>query len=136
VTGFPSSFSSSRITCRFGWYIYAELREAGFTVYEEGTGDSGKVLLQSPMRVDVVMTDVRMPGKTNGIELAAFVRRDRPPIKVIVMSGDYRPRPEDPQLFDGFFPKPLDYRLLFKTIEAWERGTRSRPARSIDHGQG
>jgi CheY-like chemotaxis protein len=100
-----------------------ELREAGHTVYEAGTADAAIELLQTPMRIDVVVTDVRMPGGASGLELAAYIRENRPGIKIIVMSGDYRPKQEDRLLFDGFFSKPFDVRAVVKAVGTMRNGT-------------
>ncbi|TPM96676.1 response regulator [Mesorhizobium sp. B2-1-3A] len=94
-----------------------QLREAGYTVYEAATGDAAIELLQSPFKIDLVVTDVRMPGRTDGIALAAYIREKRPGIKVVVMSGDYRPPPEEKQLFDAFQPKPFLPEVMAKTIQ-------------------
>jgi two-component system, response regulator PdtaR len=99
------------------------LREAGHTVYEAGTADAAIELLQSPMRVDVVVTDIRMPGNTNGLGLAAYIHENRPSIKVVVMSGDYRPQEEDRLLFARFFSKPFDVRAVVKAVETVRNGT-------------
>jgi len=61
------------------------LESAGYEVIDAADGDSALELLRrSP--VDVVLTDVQMPGRS-GVELARLVVRDFPGIKVIAMSG-------------------------------------------------
>lgn len=113
-----------------------ELREAGCTVYEAGTADAAIELLQTPMRVDLIVTDVRMPGKVTGIGLAEYVRQSRPGIKVVVMSGDYRPTEEDRHLFDGFFSKPFYPLLLVQAVNTLIKGTDLGSDRSPNHGKG
>ncbi len=112
------------------------LREAGHTTYEAGTADAAIELLRSPMRIDVVVTDVRMPGKIDGLGLAAYIREHRPSIKVIVMSGDYRPmQQEDALVFDRFLPKPLDLNSLINIIERLRDGTSLAADRSPPHAR-
>lgn len=111
-----------------------ELRDSGCTVYEAGTADMAMELLKTPMRVDVVVTDVRMPGNTNGMDLAALVRENRPTTKVVVMSGDHIPDDEEQHLFDGFFPKPFDSRSLVKTIKALQNSFGSASERASTNG--
>jgi len=93
-----------------------QLRLAGWTVYEASTADAAIEVLRSPILVDLVLTDVRMPGTSDGITLAAVVRRERPGVRVVVMSGHYVPNGQDQHLFDGFVAKPLDTEQLIRQL--------------------
>ena len=62
------------------------LSEAGLSVIEARNGDEALDLLEHE-HVDVVITDVNMPGAVNGLELAHRVRRDRPNVEVLIVSG-------------------------------------------------
>jgi DNA-binding response OmpR family regulator len=61
-------------------------RKNGFHVLEAGTGDEA-VRLIGASRVDLVFTDIRMPGAINGTALMQWVRKERPDIKVIMGSA-------------------------------------------------
>jgi signal transduction histidine kinase len=61
------------------------LERAGYEVIDAADVNAALGLLQSG-HVDVVLTDVQMPGRS-GVELAELVIRDFPGIKVIAMSG-------------------------------------------------
>lgn len=98
-----------------------QLREAGWTVYEAGTADEAMELLQTPMLIDLVLTDIEMPGKLDGLGLADYIRRERPAIKVAAMSGRYAPTYEDQHLFDRFFSKPAF--MLASELQALMNGT-------------
>jgi DNA-binding NtrC family response regulator len=111
--------------------IGEELRRAGWTVYEAGSADAAIEFLRSPMIVDLVLTDVRMPGTKDGIQLAAFVRRERPAIRVAVMSGHYVPNWQEHNLFDDFFRKPLDTGLVVKQLTDLVKGTEPPDSRSL-----
>jgi len=100
-----------------------ELRLAGWTVYEASTADAAIELLRTSLQVDLVLTDVKMPGTCDGIELAALVRSERPAIRVAVMSGHYVPNWQEQHLFDGFFPKPVATDLLAKQLSDLMDGT-------------
>jgi CheY-like chemotaxis protein len=54
------------------------LRGCGYRVVEVGSGDEAVAVLETDIRVDVVFTDVTMPGALNGFGLAQWVRRERP----------------------------------------------------------
>ncbi|WP_245265736.1 response regulator [Mesorhizobium sp. LNJC394B00] len=109
-----------------------QLREAGWTVYELGTADDAIEFLQSPIHIDLLLTDVQMPGRLDGLALAAFVRRERPTVKVAVMSGNYLPTQQDQHLFDCFFSKPA--LMVAPELQAVMRGTVSAADRSPPNG--
>jgi CheY-like chemotaxis protein len=59
----------------------------GFVVAEAGSGDSAWALIEEGLRFDILLTDVRMPGRIDGIELARKVRRAGAASRIVVMSG-------------------------------------------------
>jgi CheY-like chemotaxis protein len=63
------------------------LRDEGLEVIEAATGDEAVGLLVKPSDIDVLVTDVRMPGKIDGIGVAVRAREIHPGIGVIVVSG-------------------------------------------------
>jgi CheY-like chemotaxis protein len=63
------------------------LKDAGFEVLEAQNGDRAMDLVIDPDGVDVVFTDVVMPGKWDGVELIERIRLDHPGIPVVVTSG-------------------------------------------------
>lgn len=63
------------------------LREQGYTVLEAGNGDEALKLLQAGIACDLVISDVRMPGGTDGLALLARLKIDRPDVPVILASG-------------------------------------------------
>jgi DNA-binding response OmpR family regulator len=65
--------------------ISAYLRDEGFVVLEAADVDEAAFLLDGA--VDVVFTDVRMPGSRNGLDLACWIHETWPTLPVIVASG-------------------------------------------------
>ena len=63
------------------------LQTAGFDVHQARTGDDALQLLLSGLAVDAVFTDVQMPGVLDGLELARWVRANRPLMHVLIASG-------------------------------------------------
>jgi len=63
------------------------LRDCGFPVIEAGTADEAIGLLETSERVDIVFSDVQMPGSLDGFALAQWVRREQPHMRVILTSG-------------------------------------------------
>jgi len=68
----------------------ANLRESGFEVIEANSADEAIRVLQAEMPVDVVFSDIQMPGSMDGFGLAQWVHRERPWLKVILTSGAAR----------------------------------------------
>ncbi len=63
------------------------LEDSGFAVREAGTADRAIEILGNGEAVDFVVTDVRMPGRVDGIGLAAWMREHRNTTPVVVTSG-------------------------------------------------
>ena len=63
------------------------LEEAGFVVIEAGDGFTGLKILQSDTRIDLLITDVGLPGGTNGRQVAEAARASRPDLKVLFITG-------------------------------------------------
>jgi DNA-binding NtrC family response regulator len=65
------------------------LEAEGFTVRRFPTADSAAAALSEPgCAVDLVLTDVQMPGVMDGVDLAAMLAVTRPNLPVVVMSSD------------------------------------------------
>ena len=62
------------------------LRDLGYTALEEPDGLAGLVVLQSHRRIDLLVTDVGLPGM-NGRQLAEQARLLRPELKVLFITG-------------------------------------------------
>ena len=66
--------------------ISAELRDAGFVVIEAETAEQGlDVLEERP--IEVLFTDIRLPGKMNGWDLAERARSLHPDLPIIYATG-------------------------------------------------
>lgn len=63
------------------------LRECGYQVVEAAGTDEAKQVLQSGTKVDLIFSDVQLPGQADGIALASWVKEQYPGIPVILTSG-------------------------------------------------
>jgi CheY-like chemotaxis protein len=88
-----------------------ELREAGFTVIEAASADEAWRYLQATGPVDLVFSDIQMPGTMSGIDLQHRVRTNFPGTKIILTSGNAGPTKPDVEIF---LPKPYG---LGKAVE-------------------
>ena len=62
------------------------LQELGYRAIEAVDGPSGLKLLQSKLRIDLLVTDIGLPG-LNGRQLADAARKHRPDLRVLFMTG-------------------------------------------------
>ena len=68
--------------------IIAEvLSDLGYTVLESENGQSGLEVVESRTRIDLLITDVGLPGGMNGRQLADAAREHRPSLKVLFITG-------------------------------------------------
>lgn len=67
--------------------IAEELRDAGFTVLEAADGEAAANILTGSARVDLLFTDIRLPGTLDGWEVAQLGRRARATLPVIYATG-------------------------------------------------
>jgi PAS domain S-box-containing protein len=63
------------------------LAELGYTAIESADGASALRVLRSDARIDLLVTDVGLPGGMNGRQLADFGRTARPKLKVLFITG-------------------------------------------------
>ena len=83
--------------------------DAGFRVSEANDAEEAIDILQTEARcIDVIFTDVNMPGARNGMELVHYVRQHWPWIALLVTSGRVTPGAAELPPGSRFLPKPYD----------------------------
>jgi PAS domain S-box-containing protein len=63
------------------------LEELGYAAIEAADGASGLKVLQSDVQIDLLVTDVGLPGGMNGRQMADAGRQHRPELKVLFITG-------------------------------------------------
>ena len=63
------------------------LEDLGYTPIEAADGAAGLEVLQSDVRIDLLVTDVGLPGGMNGRQMADAARVARPGLKVLFITG-------------------------------------------------
>ncbi|MBI0534726.1 response regulator [Roseomonas sp. KE2513] len=63
------------------------LEDLGYAAIEASDGRSGLRILQSSMRIDLLISDVGLPGGMNGRQMADAARIGRPELKVLFITG-------------------------------------------------
>lgn len=96
------------------------LRRLGFSVIEAADGETALRIIGDPARhIDLLFTDVRMPGALSGPALAEKAARERPTLRILLTSGN--PRGVMPDAGSGRFPvlgKPYRRADLAAAIES------------------
>jgi DNA-binding response OmpR family regulator len=65
-----------------------ELTFQGFEVRSAEAGDQAAALIETPpMPFSLLITDIHMPGRLSGIDVAHLMRQRDPPIPIIYMTG-------------------------------------------------
>ena len=96
------------------------LQECGFMVFEAGSADEAITTIETGIPIDLVLTDIRMPGSMNGFGLAKWISANKPNISVILASGEATQREAGSELCDHipFFRKPYDLAAIVAEIRA------------------
>jgi DNA-binding NtrC family response regulator len=94
----------------------ASLEDAGFAVHDaKDSAEALRVLAQHD-DISVMLTDVRMPGMMDGLELVAAVQRDYPAIRAIVASGNSTAAQASKAGAVGFIPKPYMAQTMVQAV--------------------
>ena len=87
------------------------LRACGLHVLEAASAEEAVKLLTLGVEVDVVFSDVQMPGSIDGIALACWIRKEHPSIKIILTSAATELNWTSGERFP-VIPKPYDHHEL------------------------
>ncbi|MGO8026322.1 response regulator [Rhizobium leguminosarum] len=81
---------------------------AGYEALEACDADEAIRILESRNDIDLVFTDVQMPGTMDGIKLSHYIRDRWPPVRLIVASGAAILEESDLPTGSRAFSKPYD----------------------------
>lgn len=85
---------------------------AGYEALEARDADEAIRLLEARPDIDLVFTDVQMPGTMDGIKLSHYIRERWPPVKLLVASGNAILEESLLPAGSRFFSKPYDDRAI------------------------
>jgi len=63
------------------------LNELGFSVLQVASPDAALGALANARNIDVVLSDIMMPGGVSGVHLAREIRRRHPDLRVVLTTG-------------------------------------------------
>src|SRR5580698_2600016 len=93
------------------------VEDAGFTPIEAVNADEAIAILESRSDVDLLFTDIQMPGSMDGLKLAHAVYERWPSIKIILVSGKLTPTDSERPTDSRFFGKPLEVKQMIAEIQ-------------------
>jgi CheY-like chemotaxis protein len=96
--------------------ITEELEEAGYHVLSALTGEEALAFLSADEPIDLLFTDIRLPGGLDGWRLAEAARQLRPGLPVIYVTGY---SVDQPRKVSGsrFMTKPYRPAMVIRAIE-------------------
>ena len=63
------------------------LVQGGYRVTTAESGDQAREMLQGGLVADLLLSDIRMPGSMDGLQLADWVQEHRPAMAIILQTG-------------------------------------------------
>jgi two-component system, response regulator PdtaR len=84
------------------------IEHAGHQVIEAANADEAIRILESRFDIEIVFSDVTMPGSMDGLRLLHLIRHRWPPIRLILASGKSLPEGAKPPEGSVFLCKPYD----------------------------
>ena len=96
------------------------LRDCGYRVVEAVNGDEAiSVLTAADCEIDLILSDVQMPGSVDGFALARWVRQNRPGLEIILTSGYAGAAKESKDLCNekDIVAKPYEFERLLDQIK-------------------
>jgi CheY-like chemotaxis protein len=68
-------------------YLEFTLQQVGYEVVSATSADEAAALLEGRDDVQLIVTDINLPGTMNGLKLAAAVKARRPAMNIIIVTG-------------------------------------------------
>jgi CheY-like chemotaxis protein len=100
-------------------YAVSLIQDAGFATCEAGSADEAIARLECAPAIDIVFTDIDLPGTMDGLHLAAAIRHRWPPVELILTSGHAVVDPAELPERGHFFSKPYDAAKLVGALNAF-----------------
>src|ERR1700736_538740 len=94
------------------------VEDAGFIPIEAVNADEALAILESRSDIDLLFTDIQMPGSMDGLKLAHAVHDRWPSIMIILVSGKLTPTEAERPVDSRFFGKPLAVEQMIGELQA------------------
>jgi len=93
------------------------VEDAGFMPVEAVNADDALVILESRSDIDLLFTDIQMPGTMDGMKLAHAVHARWPSIKIMLVSGQVTPTDTERPVNSRFYGKPLEVKKMIAELQ-------------------
>src|SRR3979490_1422261 len=93
------------------------VEDAGFAAVEAINADDALAILESRTDIELLFTDIQMPGSMDGLKLAYAVHERWPKIKIILVSGQLTLTDADKPVDSRFYGKPLDVKHMIAELQ-------------------
>src|SRR5580698_7104041 len=93
------------------------VEDAGFKPVEAVNADDALAILESRSDIELLFTDIQMPGSIDGLKLAYAVHERWPLIKIILVSGQLKLTDGDKPADSRFFGKPVDVKHMIAVMQ-------------------
>ena len=97
-------------------FVIASLEREDFIVFPASSGIEALQVCRNVVQIDLLLTDVRMDDRLNGIELAERIKKARPGTKVLVMSGFPETEAEAAEKRLPYLRKPFTHAGLVQRV--------------------
>src|SRR3984893_3160008 len=93
------------------------VEDAGFTPIEAINADDALAILESRSDIELLFTDIQMPGSIDGLKLAYAVDERWPLIKIILVLRALKLTDNEKPADSRFFGKPLDVKQMIAAMQ-------------------
>ncbi len=93
------------------------VEDAGFNPVEAVNADDALAILESRSDIEMLFTDIQMPGSMDGLKLAYAVHERWPLIKIILVSGQLTLTDADKPADSRFYGKPLEVKAMIAEMQ-------------------
>lgn len=100
--------------------LYLELSDLQALVFKASDATSAiKIFNEERNRINVLITDIKMPGEMDGLSLARYLKLEEPTLKVVIITAHLEYTEMLIKQFgaDGFIRKPFESRSFITTLE-------------------
>ncbi|MDO1495913.1 response regulator [Pseudomonas putida] len=99
------------------WLMTEAVSHLGHKVTECSNADDALKVVEGAMALSLIITDVKMPGRIDGIGLAKAVWSEHPELPVIIVSGHTAIRPGFLPANARFINKPCTLNTLSRAMK-------------------
>ena len=96
------------------------LRQAGYEVLSATSADEAAELLEDYEDVQLLVTDISLPGNMNGLKLAAAAKARRPEMNIIIVTGYSAPKNDEIPPGSLFIPKPYNAQKMIEAVRHFQ----------------